>query len=332
VKGADLFEFLEARMRAPEKPWSMKHAHGLVKRTLREVFGLARTRGLLDGSNPVDAMDVMPMLTASEERARRKPRYPFTNKQLTTLFTSEWYRADSDRWRGKMRQDLGARFWVPLVCLFHGNRVREVLQLVASDFDTIGDVPVVYFQAEIEGEQAELLAAGVKRSVKNEATARVVPVHPTLLALGLLEFVQERRRADGEHAMLFPSSLPEPGGKTPILGRAYEQAFLHYVRDELEFGSGFGNHSFRHQLEDRIRDAQRPGEQWPAGLAQAYTGRKRVRKQDEGRVEAEGSESAYGRGYGPAVVLEYIKTLDFQGVELPPAFHVWLARKRRQER
>lgn len=332
VKGADLFEFLEARMRAPEKPWSMKHAHGLVKRTLREVFGLARTRGLLDRSNPVDAMDVMPMLTASEERARRKPRYPFTNKQLTTLFTSEWYRADSDRWRGKMRQDLGARFWVPLVCLFHGNRVREVLQLVTSDFDTIGDVPVVFFQAEIEGEQAELLAAGVKRSVKNEATARVVPVHPTLCALGLLEFVQERRRADGEHAMLFPSSLPEPGGKTPILGRAYEQAFLRYVRDELEFGRGFGNHSFRHQLEDRIRDAQRPGQQWPAGLAQAYTGRKRVRKQDEGRVEAEGSESAYGRGHGPAVVLEYIKTLDFQGVELPPAFSAWLTRKRRHER
>lgn len=324
VKGADLYEFLEARMRAADKPWSMKHAHGLVKRTLREAFGLARTRGLLEGANPVDDMEVMPMLTAKEERARKKPRHPFTDSQLTTLFTSDWYRAGADRWRGKMGRDLAARYWVPLVCLFHGNRVREVLQLVASDIGSVGAVPVIHFRAELDGEQADLLAAGAARTVKNEATERVVPLHPTLCALGFVEFVQHRRQAEGEHAMLFPSSLPKPGGKTPILGRAYEQAFLRYVRDELAFGRGFGNHSFRHQLEDRIRDAQRPGHQWPAGMAQAYTGRKRLRGQDVGLIETEGSESAYGRGHGPALLLEYIKTLTFEGVALPPPFAEWL--------
>lgn len=329
VKGADLYEFLEARMRADDKPWSMKHAHGLVKRTLREVFGLARTRALLEGTNPVDNMEVMPMLTVQEERARMKPRHPFTDAQLTTLFTSDWYRADADRWRGKMGRDLAARYWVPLVCLFHGNRVREVLQLVASDIGSAGAVPVVHFRAELEGEQADLLAAGTARSVKNEATERVVPLHPTLCALGFVEFAQQRRQADGDHAMLFPSSLPTPGGKNPILGRAYEQAFLRYVRDELAFGRGFGNHSFRHQLEDCIRDAQRPGHQWPAGMAQAYTGRKRLRGQDVGLIETEGSESAYGRGHGPAMLLEYVKTLNFDGVTLPPAFGTWTKEEQR---
>jgi hypothetical protein len=144
-----------------------------------------------------------------------------------------------------------------------------------------------------------------------------------LCALGFIEFIQQRRQADGEHAMLFPSSLPKPGGKTPILGRAYEQAFLRFVRDELAFGRGFGNHSFRHQLEDRIRDAQRPGSQWPPGVAQAYTGRKRLRGQDVGLIEAEGSEAAYGRGHGPALLLEYITTLNFDGVMLPPTFEAW---------
>lgn len=325
VKGADLYEFLEARMRAEDKPWSMKHAHGLVKRTLREVFGLARTRGLLEALNPVDDMEVMPMLTAQEERERKKPRHPFTDAQLTTLFASDWYRAGANRWRGKMGRDLAARYWVPLVCLFHGNRVREVLQLVASDIGTAAAVPVVHFRAELEGEQADLLAAGAARSVKNEATERMVPLHPTLCALGFIEFVQQRRQADGEHAMLFPSSLPTPGGKNPILGRAYEQAFLRYVRDELAFGRGFGNHSFRHQLEDRIRDAQRPGQQWPAGMAQTYTGRKRLRGQDVGLIETEGSESAYGKGHGPALLLEYVKTLSFDGVTLPPTFAAWMS-------
>ena len=71
VTASDLFDFLEARMRAPVKPWSTKHAHGLVKRTLREIFALARTRGLLVGANPVDDLDVLPSLTAKEEKARR---------------------------------------------------------------------------------------------------------------------------------------------------------------------------------------------------------------------------------------------------------------------
>jgi hypothetical protein len=324
VKGADIYDFIESRMHSPDKPWSMQYAHGLVKRTLREVFGLARTRGLLAGSNPVDDLDVMPKLTAKEERARQRPRHPYTDAQLSTLFTSEWYRRDSGRWRGKMGKDLGARYWVPLVCLLHGNRVREVLQLAASDISTAGAVPVLVLREELEGEQAELLASGAVRSLKNLATARTVPMHPTLCALGFVAFAEKRRKDGGENALLFPSSLPKPGGRSPMLGRAYEQAFLRFVRDELAFGSGYGNHSFRHQLEDRIRDAQRPGHQWPAGMAQAYTGRMRLRSEDVGRIRTEGSESGYGRGHAPALLLEYVKTLSFEGVTLPAAFERWL--------
>lgn len=328
VRAADLYGFLEARMHASLKPWSMQHAHGLVKRTLREVFGLASTQGLYDGANPVDAMVVLPKLSAREEKARRHPRHPFTDGQLSALFASEWYQGTSTRWTGKMAQDLPARYWVPLVCMFHGNRVREVLQLVASDCAKAGGISVVHFRQEIEGGQAAMAAAGVQRSLKNDPTARVVPVHPTLLALGFLEFVQQRRKEDGPNAMLFPSSLPRPGGKNPILGRAYEQAFLRYVRDDMKFGRGFGNHSFRHQLEDRIRDAQLPGHRWPAGLAQAYTGRKRVRDADRGYIEAEGSEGGYGRGHGPKAILRYVESLDFRKVKLPPHFDAWHASAR----
>lgn len=215
--------------------------------------------GLLEGANAVDDLDVLPSLTSKEEKARRKPRHPFTEGQLSTLFAEDWYRPDSTRWRGKMATDLGARYWVPLVCMFHGNRVREVLQLVASDVAVNQGVSVVQFREEMDGEQAAMLAAGVVRSLKNDPSRRVVPLHPTLLALGFGEYVEQRRGEAGANALLFPSSIPKPGGKAPMLGRAYEQAFLRHARDGLAFGRGFGNHSFRHQLEDRIRDAQRPG-------------------------------------------------------------------------
>lgn len=326
VRSADLYDFLEARMRDPAKGWSMGYAHGRVRSTLREVFALARTKGLLLGVNPVDDLDVLPMLSAEEEEEHRQPRMPFSNAQLNTLFASDWYRPNANKWLGKMGNDIAVRYWVPIISLFHGNRVREVLQLVASDIVSDGIVPAMHVRAKLAGQKTTQVAPGVTRRNKNAATVRVVPLHPKLCELGFLEFVAQRRQEDGEHALLFPSSLPKPGGKQPVLGRSYEQAFLRHVRDALEFGHGYGSHSFRHFLEDRIREAQRPGQQWPAGLAQAYTGRKRLRSQDIGHILTEGSEADYGRGHSPALMLEYVKALDFSKVKLPPPFAVWLKR------
>lgn len=323
VRATDLYDFLSARMNAPAKPWSMKYAHGLVKSTLKEVFSLARTQGRLTGPNPVDDLHVLPKLSAEAERGRRNPRFPYTDKQLTTVFSSEWYDPAAVRWTGKMRDDLGARYWVPLICTFHGSRVREVLQLVAADVALQDHVPVIHFRAELEGVDPALLLSGAKRSLKTEDSERLVPIHPKLLELGFLDFVAERHGEGNPNVMLFPSSLPKPGGRSPILGRAYEQAFLRYVRDTLEFGNGYGNHSFRHQLEDRIRAAQLPGQMWPPGLALAFTGRKRARSEDGAGLPTEGSAAGYGRGYTARSMLHYIRQLDFTKVKLPPSFQKW---------
>lgn len=138
-------------------------------------------------------------------------------------------------------------------------------------------------------------------------------------------FVDRRRKEAGPNALLFPSSQPNRGGKTPKLGRAYEQAFLRHVRDRLAFGEGYGNHSFRHQLEDRVRKAQATTGVWPPGLGQQYTGRKRTRPVDRDVLLAEGSEADYGDGYTPAAMLPHVKKLDFSGIDLPMHFVTWVA-------
>lgn len=328
VKAVDVYAFLEARMRAEVKPWSMSRAHGIVKRSLREVFDLARTWGLMSGENPIIALRVLPRLSPAEERARSRPRYPFTGFQLTTLYRSDWYDPTATRWRGKMRQDLGARYWVPLICMLHGNRVREVLQLVVSDMRSAGGLPVVEFREEIDGQGPMFGESGIARRLKTRSTSRVVPLHPQLLTLGLMAFVEQRQKDDGPNAVLFPSSLPNSGGRAPMIGRAYEQAFLRFVRDELGFGNGYGNHSFRHQLEDRIRAAQTPRRRWPPGLAQAYTGRKRLREVDRGVIDEEGSEAAYGHGYAPMTMLKYTSTIPLEDVTFPAPYLEWLRRLR----
>lgn len=344
VTPGHIFDFMAAQMTAAEKPWSESRARGFGKRALREVFGLARTKGWMTIPNPVDGLEAFPCLSKEEEASRRQPRYPFDAGQLNALFASVWYDpTESKRFTGKMRTDLGARYWVPLIGLFHGNRVREAVQLVASDFFLDGNVLVLGYRTEIEDSESDdntqqrrgrrpgaaHMAAKSEsfappRSLKNVATRRVVPVHPGLIALGLVEFLEWRRGIDGGNAFLFPSSLPNPGGKGPKLGRSYEQSFLRHVRDTLGFGHGFGNHSFRHQLEDRVRAAQAASGLWPAGLGQQYTGRKRTRVADRDALLSEGSEADYGDGYEPTAMLTFIKRLDFTGINLPIPYSRWL--------
>lgn len=342
VTSGHIYDFMNDRMHAAEKSWSEQRAKSFGKRVLREIFGFARTTGLMTTANPVDALEVFPTLSKSDEASRRKPRYPFTSAQLNTLFASEWYDPmNSSQFRGKIKADLGARYWVPLIGLFHGNRVSEALQLVASDFSSDGEVFIVRFQTELEeteGASASSEPGGSehpsghdiheRRSLKTSATRRAVPVHPTLVELGFEQFVAVRRK-DGPNALLFPSSLPNPDSKSPKLGRAYEQAFLRFVRDHLGFGNGYGSHSFRHQLEDRLRVTQARDGIWPAGMSQQYTGRKRVRAADLDVTRVEGSEAAYGNGYPPYVMLPYTKKIDFSDVtSLPKPFREWLPKSR----
>lgn len=325
VTGQDLYRFFEARLNADESPWSMKYAHGSARRAVREVFELALTLDMMRGNNPDTMMKTLPRISRAEEATRLKPRFPFGDDQLTALFASDWYRPDWTGARGKMREDLGARYWVPLVSLFHGNRVSEVTQLMTSDVEVLDGLPVLHLRTEYDEDGTSVLAdIGVERSLKTPDTYRTVPVHPELLRLGFLEFAQARSKADGNSALLFPPSMPNKSSQYPKLGRSYEQAFLRHVQKRMGLGKGFANHSFRHQLEDRIRDAQVMGQAWPVGLNLAYTGRKRQRNADKGELVEPGSERLYGRGFSPKVQLPYIASLDFSRVTLPPPYAEWL--------
>jgi integrase len=314
VTSADIYNFIDSRLHAAEKPWSHGYATGKAKAALFEAFALSKTLALID-RNPVSELEILPKLSAKEEESRRKPRWSYTASQLNELFSSEWYNPDSTKWRGKMKDDLGARYWIPLLCMWHGFRVGEATQLQTHDVN----VNLSLIKIQVDEDQDEV---GPERSVKNSATKREIPIHPVLIQFGFLEFV----RSILHHypvGPLFPAALPELGGKSPKWGRAYEQPFLRFVRDTLQFGNGYGSHSFRHALEDRIREAN-VEQPWPEGLAHAYTGRATTRVQDKSVIREEGSEQYYGGGYSSSAILRYIQKITYPGVTLPLPFKTWL--------
>ncbi|WP_429347691.1 DUF6538 domain-containing protein [Paraburkholderia sp. Clong3] len=323
VTAHDIYRFLEDRLHAKVKPWSQSYADGFVRRALREFFALARTQGHMHADNPMNHLETTPKISKQEEKARKKPRKPFTVAQVNAVFASDWYDPDARHWTGKMSTDLAGRYWCPLISTCHGMRVREVVQLVNSDFSFIDAVLLVRVQTDLN--EVDDTASLPERRLKNEATFRTVPVHPRLCTLGLADFIRDMQVTHPPGTPLFPSAIPNPGGEAPLWGRAYEQAFLRHVRDRLGFGHGFGNHSFRHQHEDRVRDAQAINGAWPAGLGEFLTGRRLPRASDQEIFRALSSAIDYGNGYMPAHIQRFVAQIDFEGVVFPPVYREWLA-------
>jgi integrase len=114
----------------------------------------------------------------------KKEREPFTVDQLNTLFSSPVY---SEGYRPKGGKGEAA-YWLPLLGLFHGARLNELCQLLKTDvrlerYEGPNQKPSECWVIEITDE-------GEGQKLKNSASKRRFPVHPSLIELGFIEFVQ----------------------------------------------------------------------------------------------------------------------------------------------
>ena len=82
-----------------------------------------------------------------------------------------------------------ARLWIPLLGLFAGLRVAEASQLRPSDFEDIEGIPCVRVTGDAVGDST---SANSQR-LKTSASRRCIPLHPKLIELGLLDYVNKRR-------------------------------------------------------------------------------------------------------------------------------------------
>jgi integrase len=180
--------------------------------------------------------DPFSKLRLPEERSERTS---FETAELQLLFNTPLFT--------EHRFPLGAHgpagFWLPVLALFSGARQAELGSLTVANVqvDAETSVPLLYFVTE---------RARGKR-LKTDTSERVVPVHPEVIRLGFLTYVEERRRADGADAWLFPSVAPDRGrAGVP----AWSKWFGRYLRDEggvTDKAKVF--HSFRHTVKDALR-------------------------------------------------------------------------------
>jgi integrase len=138
-------------------------------------------------------------------------------------------------------------------------RINEIAQLLLSDIAVIEGITCFNVTDEPDPSNDDDWPDGMpmaeRKSLKTDAAKRVVPIHPSLLDLGLLSYVETLRRAG--HTRLFPDLSPE-GRDGP--GQAASKQFGRYLDRIKLTDKQLVFHSFRHGVVSRLRRMDIPRE------------------------------------------------------------------------
>ncbi len=195
-------------------------------------FTYAKRHGHVTGDNPAHGFEF------PKKGRAKKGRKMWEGEKLRKLFQSPVWTGSHPTVRSKpgsaiIRDD---KYWLPLLGVYHGNRLEEFAQLRREDVKC-GD-GVWYLHIHGEGD----------RQIKNEQSARRVPLHPELERLGFLTYVRDT--APKPNDMVFP--LLKPGGPDKKLGYYFTKWWTNYRKAIGLYEPGLDYHSFRHGVTTKL--------------------------------------------------------------------------------
>lgn len=232
VSRADVGDWI-AELSQHNAPPTLRNKAGYVE----AFFSWAQSKGIyLEGSNPAKGVAAYPK---KEKKRREKARgfAKFTNAQISALFAPAALASLAPDAR-----------WGALLGLYTGARVSEIAQARLVDF------------AEKEGFLClRITDEGADQSLKTDGSARIVPLHPDLLASGLRERLEALSAAGEVRFFGGHGTGTKINGAGDWLSKAWGRYLVKQnVRAE---GTGrLGFHSFRSTLTQWLQDAKVPAE------------------------------------------------------------------------
>lgn len=256
----------------------------------RGIMTLATAKRLVPG-NP--ATDLRPIKQDTLSASEKRP--PFTTEQIAEIFDSEFYRLWLPGTAALYRKpDRDWRFWLPLLLAFTGMRPGEVCQMLATDI--VQSPGGVWFARVIPTDDEDDDASA--KSVKTAFSRRNVPIHPELLSVGFLDFV-DARRGDNAVQRLFPGLKKGPRGYfSDYPCRRFREVFLPKM---VELQPRQTVYSFRHSFRDALRRIKAPDD-----VVSALGG------WSEGKKVSD----AYGNKNDPDYLFSYIEQISYPGTTL----------------
>jgi len=170
-------------------------------------------------------------------------RLPFKPSQLSAFFALT-----------AKETAVGPVYWFPPVILFTGMRLTELAQLRTDDvwLDHNGMPHFNVLSLVDDEDELDVAAKPTKaddgRRVKSAAGRRLIPVHPTLIEIGFLDFVASRRKRSGKDVQLFPELKPDKSGR---YSDAISKRLNRRIRDGLKITNPrYTAYSLRHNFRD----------------------------------------------------------------------------------
>jgi integrase len=258
--------------------------------TLQAILELALRKGLVP-VNPAQGLKPL----RKEVLAASARRRPFTPVQLKAFFDGKFYRTCAQHSPAWAQDKQGWRFWLPPLCLFMGMRPNEVCQMEVANVRRT-DKGTWYLDV-VASDDDEEGSGEVKKSLKTATSRRRIPIHPELLAIGILDYAETRRTAG--HRRLFPDLKPDRYGNCAKYAMRRFREFFLPAEIDLEPRQSF--YSFRHNFRDALRSIGAPPD-----TLQALGG------WSQGKLTSDD----YGDKSNPDYQAQYIEKIAYSGVYL----------------
>jgi integrase len=179
--------------------------------------------------------------TFNTKGSARKQRDMWSGDELRRLFTSPVWTGCHSFFRSRRGTEVirDALFWLPLLGLFHGNRLEEFAQLRRSD---VGQADGVWYLRITDDDG---------RQLKNVQSRRSVPLHPELINVGFIDYVE--KVAPQPRQQIFPELVT--GGTDRKFGYSFSKKFANYRKAIGLQRPGLDYHSFRHGVTTKLYQA-----------------------------------------------------------------------------
>jgi integrase len=302
IQTPDVQAFRDALLKLPTNYTKRPETRDL---TVRQILDLPNSLGGLSaktGTKYLDllrsflrwcvAEDALKMVPGEKTRmpgisrdASIDARHSFSAEHLQKIFSSPLYSGSKSLARRSVAGSeviRDGKFWVPLIGIFTGMRLGEIVQLL------VGDV------VELNGVRAFRVTPGDnnERRLKTASSKRDIPVHRELLRCGFGQYLATLPQK-GPADRLFPDLTIGKGG---YASHAYGKWFARYLDDLGLTSSKLTFHSFRHNFKDAAYLANIPESQAMALMGHAE----------------KGVHSNYGSGHAITILDEALQRLSYQ--------------------
>lgn len=230
-------------------------------------------------------------------------RYPFDNYDLQLFFSTDLYKNKD------FNEKYSWRYWIPIIMAYEGFRLEEAAQLLVKNVFQVDGIYCFDIVDETNKSTGELVT-----KLKNESSRRTIPIHPKILEIGFLKFV-EYVSAKNEEKIFYDLSNASKNGVYKKAGAKVSRWFneddhAHYKSSYLT-NCGVNKegkprkvlYSFRHTVQSLLNNHPDNIENDKIDHLFGHSIKSIGRK-------------VYG-GYSPETILEIVKLIDYPNANLP---------------